>query len=92
MNYISRFEELLAAEARRQGADGVDLRPYPPCDHARPVSGVAYVNTGDWVESCTAMVEHYDGAFELIRWAEVDGRRTARARTLVDAAIGERAA
>ena len=39
--------------------------------------GVAYVNTGDWVESCTAVVEHYDGAFELIRWTEVSGRRPA---------------
>ncbi|QFU16143.1 UDP-2,3-diacylglucosamine diphosphatase [Microvirga thermotolerans] len=69
VNYIGRFEELLAAEARRQEADGVI------CGHIhhaalRDLSGVRYVNTGDWVESCTAIVEHYDGTLEMIRWAE----------------------
>jgi hypothetical protein len=52
---------------------------------------VAYVNTGDWVESCTAIVEHYDGAFELIRWTEV--RQQAEvAIGRVRAKVGERAA
>ena len=32
--------------------------------------GVRYMNTGDWVESCTALVEHFDGRFEIIRWAD----------------------
>ena len=31
--------------------------------------GVEYINTGDWVESCTAIVEHHDGRLELIDWA-----------------------
>ena len=30
--------------------------------------GIAYYNCGDWVESCTALVEHHDGRFEIIRW------------------------
>lgn len=69
VNFISRFEELLAAEAGRQAAHGV------VCGHIhhaanRDMLGVRYVNTGDWVESCTAVVEHYDGEIELIRWAE----------------------
>ena len=90
VNYISRFEELLAAEARRQGADGVI------CGHIHHATmherfGVAYVNTGDWVESCTAIVEHYDGAFELIRWTEV--RQQAEvAIGRVRTKVGERAA
>lgn len=75
VNYIGRFEELLAAEARRQEADGVI------CGHIhhaamRDLCGVAYVNTGDWVESCTAIVEHYDGRLEMIRWAEAVCRET----------------
>jgi len=70
VNYISRFEELLAAEAQRHQADGVI------CGHIhhpamRDLGGVRYVNTGDWVESCTAIVEHYDGAFQMVRWSEV---------------------
>ncbi len=69
MNFIGRFEEVLAAEARRVGADGVI------CGHIhhaadREIEGLRYVNTGDWVESCTAVVEHYDGRLELIRFAD----------------------
>ena len=36
----------------------------------RDIDGFTYVNTGDWVESCTAAVEHADGRMEIIRWAE----------------------
>ncbi|HZH12278.1 MAG TPA: UDP-2,3-diacylglucosamine diphosphatase [Microvirga sp.] len=71
VNFISRFEELLASEARRQDVDGVI------CGHIHHAAmhenfGVAYVNTGDWVESCTVVVEHWDGRLELIRWTEID--------------------
>ena len=34
------------------------------------VDGVQYVNTGDWVESGTAVVEHFDGRLEIIRWMD----------------------
>ncbi|MCG6122466.1 MAG: UDP-2,3-diacylglucosamine diphosphatase [Microvirga sp.] len=69
VNFISRFEEFLVSEARRHGADGV------VCGHIhhaaiREIQGVTYLNTGDWVESCTAIVENYDGRLELIRWAD----------------------
>jgi UDP-2,3-diacylglucosamine pyrophosphatase LpxH len=69
VNFISCFEELLSAEAKRHEADGVI------CGHIHHAAlhdelGVRYVNTGDWVESCTAVVEHYDGELELIRWTE----------------------
>ena len=65
---IDRFEEALANEARRRGLDGVI------CGHIhhaemREVHGITYMNDGDWVESCTALVEHADGRFELIDWA-----------------------
>jgi UDP-2,3-diacylglucosamine pyrophosphatase LpxH len=64
---IDRFEAALAGEARRRGLDGV------VCGHIhhaemRQVQGVLYMNDGDWVESCTALVEHGDGRFELIDW------------------------
>ncbi|MGG5811349.1 UDP-2,3-diacylglucosamine diphosphatase [Falsiroseomonas sp. CW058] len=65
---IDRFEVALAQEARRRGLDGV------VCGHIhhaemRQVQGVLYMNDGDWVESCTALVEHADGRFELLDWA-----------------------
>jgi len=65
---IDRFEGALAGEAKRRGLDGVI------CGHIhhaemRMVNGVMYMNDGDWVESCTALVEHADGRFELIDWS-----------------------
>ena len=74
VNYIGAFEKTLAGEARRHGADGVI------CGHIhyatiRDEHGIRYMNCGDWVESCTALVEHEDGRFEIITWA--DPLRTA---------------
>ena len=65
---VDRFEVALTNEARRRGYDGV------VCGHIhhaemRVVQGVMYLNDGDWVESCTALVEHHDGRLELIDWA-----------------------
>ncbi|MBR0558645.1 UDP-2,3-diacylglucosamine diphosphatase [Neokomagataea anthophila] len=64
---IDRFEMALAREAKQIGADGVI------CGHIhtaeiRDIGGVTYMNTGDWVESCTALVEKWDGQFELVDW------------------------
>jgi UDP-2,3-diacylglucosamine pyrophosphatase LpxH len=69
VNHIGRFEELLSLEASRQEVHGVI------CGHIHHAVmhddfGVRYMNTGDWVESCTALVEHPDGRFEIVRWAD----------------------
>ncbi len=68
---IDRFEDALAGEARRRHFDGV------VCGHIhhaemRMTGGVLYLNTGDWVESCTALVEHHDGRLELIDWVALN--------------------
>jgi UDP-2,3-diacylglucosamine pyrophosphatase LpxH len=68
VEHISAFETFIADEARRQKADGV------VCGHIhhaemRMIGQVLYCNDGDWVESCTAMVEHMDGRLEIIYWA-----------------------
>jgi UDP-2,3-diacylglucosamine pyrophosphatase LpxH len=34
----------------------------------RDQNGIRYMNCGDWVESCTALVEHEDGRFEILTW------------------------
>ncbi len=69
VNYAVNYETSLAAEARRVGADGVI------CGHihyatTRAIDGIEYVNTGDWVDSGTAVVEHFDGRIEIIRWTD----------------------
>ena len=73
VNYIGAFEKTLAGEARRHGADGVI------CGHIhyaiiRDEHGIRYMNCGDWVESCTALVEHEDGRFEIITWTDLSPR------------------
>ena len=70
VNYIGAFEQALANEAKRVGADGV------VCGHIHhpriaESPGFRYVNTGDWMESCTAVVEHHDGRLEIIRWTVI---------------------
>ena len=69
VNFIGEFQRVVAEEARRNEVDGVI------CGHIHhaviaDIDGIAYINTGDWVESCTAVVEHFDGRMELIRWEQ----------------------
>jgi hypothetical protein len=47
------------------------------------MDGIQYINTGDWVESCTAVVEHFDGRMEIIRWMDQQARQPAPAERFV---------
>ena len=67
LQFIFDFEDSAIHAARQRGLDGII------CGHIhsatiREVDGVSYVNCGDWVDSCTAIVEHLDGRLELIAW------------------------
>ena len=67
VRHVSRFEHQLAQYAREKNCDGV------VCGHIHApqmtdIEGIRYCNTGDWVENCTALVEHNDGRLELV-WA-----------------------
>ena len=67
--FVGEFEEAVAHAARERGVDGV------VCGHIhsaeiRQIGSVTYYNDGDWVESCTALVEAADGAMSLVDWAE----------------------
>jgi len=68
VNFITAFETALAHEAQRRNLHGV------VCGHIhhaeiREIQGILYCNTGDWVESCTALAERADGALELLSMA-----------------------
>ena len=66
---------MVAQAAAHRGVDGV------VCGHIhtaefRDIGGIAYYNDGDWVEGCTALVEHFDGRMEILHWAdEIEGRQ-----------------
>jgi UDP-2,3-diacylglucosamine pyrophosphatase LpxH len=73
VNFIGHYEELLVSAARENAVDGV------VCGHIHRAAihedfGLAYVNCGDWVESCTAVGEHQDGRLEIIHWQNLDAR------------------
>lgn len=69
VRYIEEFEQLASQHARTQGYDGV------VCGHIhranlRRIAGTLYCNTGDWVESCSAIIERERGELELLRWPQ----------------------
>jgi UDP-2,3-diacylglucosamine pyrophosphatase LpxH len=69
VDFIFHFERNLAAYCKKRGYDGVI------CGHIhhaeiKYIDGVVYMNDGDWVESCTALVEHHDGKWEIITWTK----------------------
>ena len=82
VNFVSAFEKAVAHDARRHDVDGVI------CGHIHKpamemIEGVQYINCGDWVESCSAVIEHADGRLELIQWtdtATMEERAIARTR------------
>jgi hypothetical protein len=67
VNFIGDYEATLANYVKSKKLDGII------CGHIhhaniRNIESIAYMNCGDWVESCTALVEHHDGKFEIIKW------------------------
>lgn len=76
VEFISKYEEIVARAAGERGVDGV------VCGHIhtaeiREFDGIEYYNDGDWVEGCTALVEHFDGRMELLHWPEEVAKREA---------------
>jgi UDP-2,3-diacylglucosamine pyrophosphatase LpxH len=70
LDFIYGYEESVAHHVRHMGLDGA------VCGHIhsaviKEIGGVTYINCGDWVDSCTAILEHFDGRLELVHWNEV---------------------
>jgi hypothetical protein len=69
VDFIFQFERNLVAYCKKRGFDGV------VCGHIhhaeiKIIDGIVYMNDGDWVESCTALVEHHDGQWEIVTWTK----------------------
>lgn len=63
--YMSDFEELITDYCKKRDAQGIICGHIHKAD-MKDMNGITYMNDGDWVESCTALVEHYDGRWEII--------------------------
>ncbi len=66
---IKAFENAAVQEAKRRGLDGVVCGHIHHADIVRH-DDVVYCNDGDWVESCTALVEQGDGSLEILHWSD----------------------
>jgi UDP-2,3-diacylglucosamine pyrophosphatase LpxH len=80
--YIRAYEQRVASDARERGFDG-HICGHIHFGHLREIDGVLYLNDGDWVEHCTALVEDHTGAMELIHWSEQPAALGRASRELV---------
>jgi UDP-2,3-diacylglucosamine pyrophosphatase LpxH len=69
VDFVFKFENNLVDYGRKRGFNGVI------CGHIhkaeiKDIDGFAYMNDGDWVESCSALVEHFDGRWEIVYWTK----------------------
>ena len=69
VSYISNFETALAHAAHKHDVDGI-ISGHIHRAELSHINNIIYCNCGDWVESCTALVERHDGTIELLHWTE----------------------
>ncbi len=72
VNFISDFENALAKAALKKGMDGVVCGHIHHPEIRKIGDNITYYNCGDWVESCTALVEDFEGNISLINWVELN--------------------
>jgi UDP-2,3-diacylglucosamine pyrophosphatase LpxH len=85
VRYVDRFQQACLAAAAEAGVDGI------VCGHIHIADivardGLVYYNDGDWVESCTALIENAHGRVSICRWADSATRTIAVAEAVRDAA------
>ncbi len=88
VKYVTEFEETMVQMARKHDVQGVI------CGHIhraeiRRTGEVAYLNCGDWVESCTALVEDFEGNIQLIKFHENNAQRARRGQGSHDSGDGD---
>jgi UDP-2,3-diacylglucosamine pyrophosphatase LpxH len=69
VDFIFDFEDSVIHSVKQQGLDGV-VCGHVHCAANKTINGITYLNCGDWVDSCTGIVEHLDGRMEVIYWGK----------------------
>ncbi|NCP19495.1 MAG: UDP-2,3-diacylglucosamine diphosphatase [Erythrobacter sp.] len=80
VEFISKYEEIVARAAGERGVDGVVCGHIHTAEHRlfqHAGRDIEYWNDGDWVEGCNALVEHFDGRMEILHWPDEVARRTS---------------
>jgi UDP-2,3-diacylglucosamine pyrophosphatase LpxH len=70
VDFIFQFEENLVGYCKRKHYDGI-IAGHIHHAEIKEIDGIIYMNDGDWVESCSALVETLDGTFEIVHWNEL---------------------
>lgn len=65
VQYISSYSDAVSKGTKAKGCDGV-ICGHIHCAEIKDINGIEYLNTGDWVDSCSGIIEHLDGTFELV--------------------------
>jgi len=65
--YVTSFEDSMVSFCKRKGYDGI-ICGHIHTPEIKTVDNIIYMNDGDWVETCSALVEHFDGTWEIIYW------------------------
>lgn len=91
VEFVGNFETAVVRKAKSKNVDGV------VCGHIhtpemRMIDGIHYCNDGDWVESCSALVEHRDGRLELLDWTRFQGDSIANQQLETDSDCDRRLA
>jgi UDP-2,3-diacylglucosamine pyrophosphatase LpxH len=69
VDFVFKFELNVTSYAAKRNFDGI-ICGHIHTPEIKTINGVTYMNTGDWVESCSALVEHHDGLWEIVYWTE----------------------
>lgn len=91
LEFMFHFESAVVRFAKQHGFEGV-ICGHVHCAASKQIEGVHYLNCGDWVDSCTGIVEHHDGRMEVVYWHEEEPRETVvplRSRRTVAGAGGQ---
>ena len=88
VRYITQFEDAMVQLAKKHRVHGVI------CGHIhraeqRNVRGIRYLNCGDWVESCTALAEDYDGVIHILHWHDHVAKRSNAGSEPADTTVPE---
>lgn len=78
VSYIDSYEEELSKIAKFKGCDGIICGHIHKAEN-RMINGVHYLNSGDWVETMSALVELYDGSWKIINYNDLDFKKSKNA-------------
>jgi UDP-2,3-diacylglucosamine pyrophosphatase LpxH len=80
VSYIDQYEEELAKMAKAKGCDGIICGHIHKAEN-RMINGVKYLNSGDWVETMSALAEDHDGSWQLIYYNEINFKKSVEKET-----------